>query len=122
LRLRERYGGTYAHKDIAFEFASQVSPQFKLYLLREFQRLKEEEQKAIGWSTKREPAKINHHIHTDAIKRNPVLAELTPQQTSIIYANEADVWNVALFGMTAKEWRDTNPTLKGNMRDYASIN
>ena len=117
-----RYGGTYAHKDIAFEFASWVSPQFKLYLLREFQRLKEEEQKAVGWSAKRELAKINYHIHTDAIKRNLVPAELTPQQTSIIYASEADVLNVALFGMTAKEWRDANPDLKGNIRDYATIN
>jgi hypothetical protein len=117
-----RYGGTYAHKDIAFEFATWVSPQFKLYLLREFQRLKEEEQKALGWTAKRELAKINYHIHTDAIKHNLIPAELTPQQTSIIYANEADVLNVALFGMTAKEWRDANPDLKGNIRDYATIN
>lgn len=117
-----RYGGTYAHKDIAFEFASWVSPQFKLYLLKEFQRLKEEEQKALGWSAKRELSKINYHIHTDAIKHNLIPEELTAQQTSIIYANEADVLNVALFGLTAKEWKDTNPTLTGNMRDYASIN
>jgi len=117
-----RYGGTYAHKDIAFEFASWVSPQFKLYLLREFQRLKEDEQKAIGWTAKRELAKINYHIHTDAVKHNLIPAELTPQQTSIIYANEADVLNVAMFGMTAKEWRDANPNLKGNIRDYATIN
>ena len=117
-----RYGGTYAHKDIAFEFASWVSPQFKLYLLIEFQRLKEEEQKALGWSAKRELSKINYHIHTDAIKRNLIPAELTPQQTSIIYATEADVLNVALFGMTAKEWREINPDLKGNIRDYATIN
>jgi hypothetical protein len=117
-----RYGGTYAHKDIAFEFASWVSPQFKLYLLKEFQRLKEEEQKALGWSAKRELAKINYHIHTEAIKRNLIPAELTPQQTSIIYANEADVLNVALFGMTAKEWRENNLDLKGNIRDYATIN
>ena len=117
-----RYGGTYAHKDIAFEFASWVSPQFKLYLLKEFQRLKEEERKALGWSAKRELAKINYHIHTAAIKRNLIPAELTPQHTSIIYANEADVLNVALFGMTAKEWRETHPDQKGNIRDDASIN
>jgi len=117
-----RYGGTYAHKDIAFEFASWVSPQFKLYLLKEFQRLKEEEQKALGWNAKRELAKINYHIHTDAIKQNLIPNELTPQQTSIIYATEADVLNMALFGMTAKEWRDANPDLKGNVRDYATIN
>jgi hypothetical protein len=117
-----RYGGTFAHRDIAFEFASWISVEFKLYLVKEFQRLKEEEQKALGWSAKRELAKINYHIHTDAIKRNLIPAELTPQQTSIIYANEADVLNVALFGMTAKEWRDANPDLKGNIRDYATIN
>ena len=117
-----RYGGTYAHKDIAFEFASWVSPQFKLYLLKEFQRLKEEEQKQLGWSAKRELAKINYHIHTDAIKQNLIPKELTAQQVSIIYANEADVLNVALFGITAKQWRDTNPDLKGNIRDYATIN
>jgi hypothetical protein len=117
-----RYGGTYAHKDLAFEFASWVSPQFKLYLLREFQRLKEEEQKQLGWSAKRELSKINYHIHTDAIKQNLIPAELSQLQTNIIYANEADVLNVALFGSTAKEWRDTNPNLKGNIRDYASIN
>ena len=117
-----RYGGTYAHKDIAFEFASWVSPQFKLYLLKEFQRLKEDEQKQIGWSAKRELAKINYHIHTDAIKQNLIPVELTPIQTSIVYANEADVLNMALFGKTAKQWRDANPQLKGNIRDYASIN
>ncbi|MGB4413496.1 MAG: KilA-N domain-containing protein [Paludibacter sp.] len=117
-----RYGGTYAHKDIAFEFASWVSPQFKLYLLKEFQRLKEDEQKQIGWSAKRELAKINYHIHTDAIKQNLIPVELTPIQTSIVYANEADVLNMALFGKTAKQWRDENPQLKGNIRDYASIN
>ena len=117
-----RYGGTYAHKDIAFEFALWISPEFKFYLIKEFQRLKEDEQKLLGWTAKRELAKINYHIHTDAIKHNLIPAELTPQQTSIIYANEADVLNVALFGMTAKEWRDANPDLKGNMRDYATIN
>ena len=117
-----RYGGTYAHKDIALEFASWISIEFKLYLIIEFQRLKEEEQKALGWSAKRELAKINYHIHTDAIKRNLIPAELTLQQTSMIYASEADVLNVALFGVTAKEWREANPDLKGNIRDYATIN
>ena len=117
-----RYGGTYAHRDIAFEFASWISVEFKLYFIKEFQRLKEEEQKQLGWSAKRELAKINYHIHNDAIKQNLIPKELTPQQTSIIYANEADVLNVALFGMTAKQWRDKNPDLKGNIRDYASIN
>ncbi|MCL2028542.1 MAG: KilA-N domain-containing protein [Bacteroidales bacterium] len=117
-----RYGGTYTHKDIAFEFASWVSPQFKLYLLKEFQRLKEEEQKALGWSAKRELAKINYHIHTSAIKRNLIPTELSSQQISFIYADEADVLNVALFGVTAKQWRDRNPEKGGNMRDYASIN
>lgn len=117
-----RYGGTYAHKDLAFEFASWVSPQFKLYLLREFQRLKEDEQKQLGWSAKRELSKINYRIHTDAIKHNLIPAEITKAQASLVYANEADVLNVAMFGMTAKQWRDANPTLKGNIRDYASIN
>jgi hypothetical protein len=117
-----RYGGTYAHKDIAFEFASWVSPQFKLYLLKEFQRLKEKEQHQLGWSAKRELSKINYHIHTDAIKQNLVPTELTSQQISIIYANEADVLNMALFGLTAKDWRDANPDAKGNIRDYATIN
>jgi hypothetical protein len=117
-----RYGGTYAHRDIALEFASWISIEFKLYFLKEFQRLKEEEQKALGWSAKRELAKINYHIHTDAIKQNLIPAELTPQQVSIVYANEADVLNMALFGVTAKQWREANPTLKGNIRDYATIN
>jgi hypothetical protein len=117
-----RYGGTYAHKDIAFKFASWISVEFELYFIKEFQRLKEEEQKLIGWSAKRELSKINYHIHTDAIKQNLIPPELTQKQTSIIYANEADVLNVALFGITAKEWRDKNPKLKGNIRDYADIN
>lgn len=115
-------GGTYAQRDIAFKFASWVSVEFELYLVKEFQRLKEEEQKQLGWSAKRELSKINYHIHTDAIKHNLIPAELTPQQISYVYANEADVLNVALFGVTAKQWRDANPDLKGNMRDYASIN
>lgn len=117
-----KYGGTYAHKDIAFEFGSAISVSFKLYLITEFQRLKEEEQKQIGWSAKRELAKINYRIHTDAIKHNLIPQELTLQQTALVYANEADVLNVALFGLTAKEWREQNPDLKGNMRDYTSIN
>jgi hypothetical protein len=117
-----RYGGTFAHKDIAFKFASWITVEFELYIVKEFQRLKEEEQKTLGWSAKRELAKINYHIHTDAIKHNLIPIELTPQQTSIIYANEADVLNVALFGITAKEWREANLNLKGNIRDYATIN
>jgi len=119
---RGKYGGTYAHKDIAFEFGSAISVPFKMYLITEFQRLKEEEQKQLGWSAKRELAKLNYHIHTDAIKQNLIPEELTPAQTAIVYASEADVLNVALFGKTAKQWRDANPKLKGNMRDYASMN
>ncbi|GHV57299.1 hypothetical protein FACS1894182_05780 [Bacteroidia bacterium] len=115
-----RYGGTYAHRDIALEFASWISIEFKLYLLMEFQRLKEEENKQLGWSAKRELAKINYHIHTDAIKHNLIPSELTPQQISYIYADEADVLNMALFGVTAKQWREANPDLKGNIRDYAT--
>ena len=117
-----RYGGTFAHKDIAFEFAMWISPEFKIYIVKEFQRLKEEEQRQIGWSAKRELSKINYRIHTDAIKRNIIPEEVTPQQASIIYAHEADVLNVAMFGMTAREWRDANPEKKGNIRDYATIN
>ena len=117
-----RYGGTYAHKDIAFEFGSAISVPFKLYLIEEFQRLKEEEQKLLGWSAKRELAKINYRIHTDAIKQNLIPQELTPQQKSFVYADEADMLNVAMFGKTAREWREENPDLKGNIRDYASIN
>ena len=117
-----RYGGTYAHKDIAFEFAMWISPEFKIYIVKEFQRLKTEEQRLLGWSAKRELSKINYRIHTDAIKQNLVPAEVTPAQASIIYANEADVLNVAMFGLTAKQWREANPDLKGNIRDYASIN
>ena len=117
-----RYGGTYAHKDIAFEFASWVSPQFKLYLIKEFDRLKAKEQEQLGWSVKRELSKLNYHIHTDAIKQNLIPPELTAKQKSFVYAEEADVLNVALFGITAKEWREENPDLKGNVRDYATIN
>ncbi len=117
-----RYGGTYAHKDIAFEFAMWISPEFKIYIVKEFQRLKEEEQKQLGWSAKRELAKINYKIHTDAIKQNLIPQELTAAQKSFVYADEADMLNVAMFGMTAKQWREANPDLKGNIRDYATIN
>ena len=117
-----RYGGTYAHKDIAFEFGSAISVPFKLYLIEEFQRLKEQEQAQLGWSAKRELSKINYRIHTDAIKQNLIPSEVTPQQASRIYASEADMLNVALFGMTALEWREAHPDLKGNIRDYAGIN
>jgi hypothetical protein len=116
-----RYGGTYAHKDIAFEFASWISVEFKLYLIKEFQRLKEEERKQLGWDIRRNLTKINYRIHTDAIKENLIPPELSKQQINNIYASEADVLNTALFGKTAKEWRDTNPDKKGNIRDYADI-
>ena len=116
-----RYGGTYAHKDIAFEFASWVSPYFKLYLIKEFERLKKEEQEKLGWDIKRNLAKINYRIHTDAIKNNLVPEKLPKEKINFIYASEADILNVALFGMTAKEWREENPKLKGNIRDYADI-
>ena len=117
-----RYGGTYAISDIAFKFANWVSVEFELYLVKEFQRLKAEEQQAIGWSAKRELSKINYHIHTDAVRANLIPDEVDAYHSSLIYAEEADVLNVALFGITAKEWRDANPDKKGNMRDYATIN
>lgn len=117
-----RYGGTYAHKDIAFKFASWISVEFELYIVKEFQRLKTEEQKSLGWSVKRELSKINYRIHTDAIKQNLIPSEITKAQANIIYANEADVLNVAMFGLTAKQWHDKYPDLKGNIRDYASVN
>lgn len=117
-----RYGGTYAHKDIAFEFGSAISVSFKLYLIEEFQRLKTEEQAQLGWSAKRELSKINYRIHTDAIRQNLIPSEVTQAQANIIYANEADVLNVAMFGMTARQWREANPDHKGNIRDYATIN
>ncbi len=117
-----RYGGTYAHKDIAFEYGSAISVPFKLYLIEEFQRLKADEQALLGWSAKRELSKINYRIHTDAIRQNLIPAEVTKAQASIIYANEADVLNVAMFGQTAKQWREANPDLKGNIRDYATVN
>jgi hypothetical protein len=117
-----RYGGTFARKDIAFKFASWISVEFELYVIKEFQRLKEDEHKKLGWSAKRELSKINYHIHTDAIKQNLIPTELTHYQISVVYASEADVLNMALFGITAKRWRDENPDLKGNIRDYATIN
>jgi len=115
-----RYGGTFAHRDIAFEFASWVSVEFKLYLIKEFQRLKEQEQKQLGWDIRRNLARINYRIHTDAVQAHLIPAELTPQQVSFVYANEADVLNMALFGMTAKQWREANPGEKGNVRDFAN--
>ena len=117
-----RYGGTYAQKDLAFEFASWVSPKFKLYLIRDYQRLKADEQRQLGWSAKRELAKINYRIHTDAIQNNLIPPAVSRAQMNIIYANEADVLNVALFGKTHQQWQRENPTLKGNQRDYATIN
>ena len=117
-----RYGGTYAHKDIAFEFGMWISPKFKLLLIKEFERLKKEEQKQLGWNAKRELSKINYKIHTNAIKNNLIPTKLTKEQINCIYAEEADVLNMALFGQTAKEWRKNNPNLEGNIRDYSSIN
>lgn len=115
-----RYGGTYAHKDIAFKFASWISVEFELYLIKEFQRLKVEEQKALEWTAKRELAKVNYHIHTDAIKEN-IVPTLSEEQLKFVYADEADLLNVALFGKTAAQWREENPDKKGNIRDYATI-
>jgi hypothetical protein len=116
-----RYGGTYAHIDIAMEFASWVSVEFKFYLIKEFQRLKQAEQKQLGWDVKRQLTKINYRIHTDAVKENLIPPELTKQQTSLVYATEADLLNMALFGKTAKQWRDQNPDKNGNIRDYANV-
>ncbi|MBI2803122.1 MAG: KilA-N domain-containing protein [Gammaproteobacteria bacterium] len=118
-----RYGGTYAHKDIAFEFASWISVEFKLYLIKEFQRLKEDENSrlSLAWNLNRTLSKLNYRIHTDAIKARLIPAAVTPGQAAITYANEADVLNVALFGQTAKQWRDANPKLEGNMREYATV-
>jgi hypothetical protein len=116
-----RYGGTYAHNEIAVEFANSISVEFRLYMIKEFKRLKEEEHKQIEWSAKRELAKINYHIHTDAIKQNLIVPKLTPSQISFTYANEADLLNVALFGKTAGQWRTENPTADGNIRDYATV-
>ncbi|WP_461789079.1 KilA-N domain-containing protein [Pedobacter sp.] len=118
-----RYGGTYAHKDIAFHFAMWLSPEFQIYLINEFQRLKEDENNRLklGWDLQRTLSKVNYHIHTDAIKENLIPLEITRQQANIVYANEADLLNVAIFGITAKEWKDTNPDKKGNIRDYATL-
>jgi len=118
-----RYGGTYAHRDIAFEFASWISVEFKLYLIKEFQRLKEDESRrlSLAWNLNRTLSKLNYRIHTDAIKAHLIPAAVTPAQAAITYASEADLLNVALFGQTAKQWRDLNPKLDGNMREYATI-
>ncbi len=118
-----RYGGTYAHKDIAFEFASWISIEFKLYIIKEFQRLKEDENERLNlsWNLQRTLAKVNYTIHTDAIKENLIPSELTKQQIGFVYSNEADMLNVALFGITAKEWRESNPDAEGNIRDAAQI-
>ncbi|MFZ3019106.1 MAG: KilA-N domain-containing protein [Gallionella sp.] len=118
-----RYGGTYAHRDIAFEFGSWLSPEFKLYLIKEFQRLKDEEasSKSLEWSFQRTLAKVNYKIHTDAIKERLIPPRLTKAQTGVIYASEADLLNVALFGLTAAQWRQANPDETGNMRDSATL-
>lgn len=119
-----RYGGTYAHSDIALEFASWVSAEFKLYIMKDYQRLKQDENSrlSLNWNLNREIAKLNYRIHTNAIKDNLIPSELTPEQISYKYANEADLLNVALFGRTAKQWRDINPGKRGNMRDEANLN
>ena len=118
-----RYGGTFAHRDIAFEFASWISAEFKLYFIIEFQRLKadENDRLKLEWNLQRTLAKVNYHLHTDAIKENLIPKELSKLQTSFVYANEADLLNVALFGITAKQWRDTNPNAEGNIRDMATL-
>jgi hypothetical protein len=118
-----RYGGTYAHKDIAFEFGMWISPEFKIYLIKEFQRLKDDESRAtaLEWSFQRTLAKVNYRIHTDAVKERLIPPRLTPAQTNIIYASEADLLNVALFGFTAAQWRQANPEQAGNMRDAATL-
>lgn len=116
-----RYGGTYAHPDIAFEFGMWISAEFKIYLVKEFQRLKQQEQAQLGWDVKRQLTKINYRIHTDAVKQNLIPAKLTQQQIQLVYATEADLLNMALFGLSAKQWRDENPDKDGNMRDYANV-
>lgn len=116
-----RYGGTYAHRDIALEFASWISVEFKFYLLKEFQRLKEQEQKSLDWNVKRSLTKINYRIHTDAVKEHLIPDNLSAQQINFVYASEADVLNMALFGKTARQWRDENPGKEGNIRDYANV-
>ncbi len=116
-----RYGGTYAHKDIAFEFASWISPQFKLYLIKEFQRLKDEEKKQLGWDIRRNLTKINYRIHTDAIKEHLIPRKLSKPQINYVYATEADILNMALFGKTAAQWRAENSNETGNIRDFANV-
>ncbi len=116
-----RYGGTYAHKDIAFEFGMWISAEFKIYLIKEFQRLKDDEQKNLDWDIKRSLSKLNYHIHTDAIKQNLIPKSLNAKQISFIYATEADVLNMALYGKTAKKWQDEHPNKKGNIRDYSNV-
>lgn len=118
-----RYGGTFAHKDIAFEFATWLSPEFKLYLIKEFQRLKEEENKrlALGWDVKRMLTKVNYRVHTDAIKEHLIPSRISKEQANIIFASEADLLNIALFGMTANQWREKNPKKDGNIRDYTDV-
>jgi hypothetical protein len=118
-----RYGGTFAHRDIAFEFASWISSEFKLYLIKEFQRLKDDESRrlSLAWNLNRTLSKLNYRIHTDAVKAHLIPREITPVQAATTYASEADVLNVALFGQTARQWRDANPKLDGNMRDHATI-
>lgn len=119
-----RYGGTFAHADIAFEFASWISAEFKLYIIKDYKRLKnyESSRLSLGWNLKREISKLNYRIHTDAIKENLIPQELTSYQISMTYASEADVLNIALFGLTARQWREKNPDKSGNIRDYASLN
>ena len=116
-----RYGGTYAHRDIAYHFGMWISPRFQLLLVKEYQRLKADEQKQLSWSAKRELSKINYRIHTDAIKENLIPNEVTREQAAMKYADEADVLNIAMFGMTARQWREQNPDKKGNIRDYANF-
>ena len=118
-----RYGGTFAHSDIAFEFASWISPEFKLYIIKDYKRLKTEENSrlSLNWNLNREISKLNYRIHTDTIKANMIPPELTPEQIGFTYANEADMLNVALFGKTAKQWRSENSDKKGNIRDYATL-
>ena len=119
-----RYGGTYAHSDIAMSFATWISPEFQLYIMKDYRRLKTDENSrlSLNWNLNREISKLNYRIHTDAIKYNLIPPELTPAQVSYTYANEADMLNVVLFGKTAKQWKDENPTVKGNMRDVATLN
>ena len=117
-----RGGGTFAHKDIAFKFASWISVEFELYMVKEFQRLKEQEQAKVGWNAKRELARVNYHIHTHAVGKHLIPQRITSDQIRLVFAEEADILNIAMFGITAKQWREDNPDLEGNIRDYATIN